>query len=121
MPEMKHNFQKGRMNKDLDERIVPDGEYREALNIEVATSEGSDIGSLQTTMGNTLVDQIDPSGSKNLTCIGSIADNRSNKLYWFVCGDNGYNAIAEYDYTTGSIIPVCVTSEPTNKVCRFYY
>jgi len=119
MPEMKHNFQKGRMNKDLDERIVPDGEYREALNIEVATSEGSDIGSLQTTMGNTLVDQIDPSGSKNLTCIGSIADNRSNKLYWFVCGDNGYNAIAEYDYTTGSIIPVCVTSEPTNKVLSF--
>ena len=31
--ELKHNFIKGRMNKDLDERLVPDGEYRDALNV----------------------------------------------------------------------------------------
>ena len=45
MPELKHNFQTGRMNKDLDERLVPNGEYRDALNIEVSTSEDSDVGS----------------------------------------------------------------------------
>ena len=39
------------MNKDLDERLVPNGEYRDALNLEVATSEGSDVGSLQTLLG----------------------------------------------------------------------
>ena len=39
MPEMKNNFQRGRMNKDLDERIVPDGEYRDALNVEIATED----------------------------------------------------------------------------------
>ena len=50
MPEMKHNFTKGRMNKDLDERLVPKGEYRDALNIEVSTSEGSNMGALQTTV-----------------------------------------------------------------------
>ena len=54
MPEMKHNFTKGRMNKDLDERLVPKGEYRDALNIEVSTSEGSNIGALQTTLGTVL-------------------------------------------------------------------
>ena len=42
MPELKRNFTQGRMNKDLDERLVPNGEYRDALNIEVNTSEGSD-------------------------------------------------------------------------------
>ena len=35
------------MNKDLDERLVPNGEYRDAQNIEVVTSEGSDVGSVQ--------------------------------------------------------------------------
>ena len=48
MPEMKNSFQRGRMNKDLDERMVPQGEYRDALNVEVNTSEGSNIGTLQT-------------------------------------------------------------------------
>ena len=46
MPEFKRNFTKGRMNKDLDERIVPNGEYREALNVEVATSESSNVGTI---------------------------------------------------------------------------
>ena len=40
------------MNKDLDERLVPNGEYRDALNLEVATSEGSDVGTLQSILGN---------------------------------------------------------------------
>ena len=43
MAELKHNFMKGRMNKDLDERLVPQGEYRHAVNVEVATSESSNI------------------------------------------------------------------------------
>jgi hypothetical protein len=47
MPEIKHNFTGGKMNKDLDERLVPNGEYRDAMNIEVLTSEGSDVGAPQ--------------------------------------------------------------------------
>ena len=42
MPELKRGFSKSRMNKDLDERIIPQGEYREALNVQVDTS---DVGS----------------------------------------------------------------------------
>ena len=52
MPEFKRNFIKGRMNKDLDERIVPQGEYRDALNIQVSTSDDSDVGTVQNLWGN---------------------------------------------------------------------
>ena len=52
MLELNHKFHTGRMNKDLDERLVPNGEYRDALNIEVNTSEGSNMGAVQTIMGN---------------------------------------------------------------------
>ena len=38
MPELKHGFGAAKMNKDADERIVPNGEYRDALNIEIVTS-----------------------------------------------------------------------------------
>ena len=52
MPEMKHNFTGGRMNKDLDERLIPNGQYRDAMNIQVSTSEGSDVGTVQNILGN---------------------------------------------------------------------
>ena len=45
MPELNYRFQAGKMNKDLDERLVPNGEYRDALNVQVSSSDGSDIGS----------------------------------------------------------------------------
>ena len=55
MPEIKHQFTGGKMNKDLDERLVPNGEYRDAMNIQVSTSEGSDVGAVQNILGNSLV------------------------------------------------------------------
>ena len=36
MPSVKNNFLKGRMNKDLDDRLVPQGEYRDAKNIRIS-------------------------------------------------------------------------------------
>ena len=56
MPELQHHFRVGRSNKDLDERLVPNGEYRDAQNIEIVTSEGSDVGSVQNVIGNQLKD-----------------------------------------------------------------
>ena len=44
MPKLARNFVQGKMNKDLDERLVPNGQYRDAQNIQVANSEGSDVG-----------------------------------------------------------------------------
>ena len=52
MAEIKRTFLKSKMNKDLDERLVPGGEYRDALNIEVTTSEGANVGSVQNLKSN---------------------------------------------------------------------
>ena len=52
MPELIHTFTGGKMNKDLDERLVPNGEYRDALNLEIASSENSQVGSFQNIKGN---------------------------------------------------------------------
>ena len=84
MAELKHNFTKGRMNKDLDERLVPNGEYRDAMNIEVSTSEDSNIGTIQTTLGNTLKSA---TGTSTAFTVGSIQDNKTNKVYWMVFND----------------------------------
>ena len=83
MPEIKHQFTGGKMNKDLDERLVPNGEYKDALNIQVSTSEGSDVGTIQNILGNSKIlgqDFISPSA----ICVGSIADEKNDKLYYFI-------------------------------------
>ena len=91
MSELNHRFHAGRMNKDLDERLVPNGEYRDALNVQVATSEGSDVGSLQTILGNrgiasTVFNDAGISGD-DYYCVGSIVDEKENKIYWLISGE----------------------------------
>jgi len=84
MPEIKNSFFQGKMNKDLDERLIPNGQYRDALNIEISTSEGDDVGTVQSVKGNTLVSgDIVPTGS---SIVGEIIEEKNNCIYYFVAG-----------------------------------
>jgi hypothetical protein len=104
MPEIKHNFTGGKMNKDLDERLVPNGEYRHAENIEVSTSEGSNVGTVQNILGNKRVENL---VGVNFNCVGSIADEKTNKLYWFISSYEK-DVILEYDIANDIASPVLV-------------
>jgi len=88
MPELKNSFTGGKMDKDLDERIIPSNNYREALNIGVATSEDSDVGAAQNILGNTRVScAIQGPGNKYLEAskhITAVADHQNDKIYRFV-------------------------------------
>ena len=44
------------MNQDLDDRLIPNGEYREAFNVSINKSIGENVGTLQTVLGNDLVE-----------------------------------------------------------------
>lgn len=130
MAELLHNFTAGRMNKDYDERIVPNGEYRDALNLEVTNSDGSNVGALQNIRGN--VELLNKSYNvstgvftpwstnyisslSNPICVGKIIDNTTEKLYWLIASDY-VSAIAEYDQTADLITPIVVD---TNNILKF--
>ena len=83
MPEIKNQFTGGKMNKDLDERLVPNGEYRDAMNIQVSTSEESDVGTVQNILGNTLVQNQNFIGN-DAFCVGSVSDEKNDKLYYLI-------------------------------------
>ena len=98
MPEIKNAFTQGRMNKDLDERLIPRGQYRDAMNVQVSTSEGSDVGTVQNILGNERIEDIVPI-SGGYKCVGSIANEKNNTLYWFITKKHGLttvDAIVEY-------------------------
>ena len=123
MPELNHKFTLGRMNKDADERLVQNGEYRDALNTQVATSDGSDIGTLQNLLGNIDISHdfinFDPAGTQlgdfEYYCVGSIVDGKTDRIYWMLSGA-GKDIIAEYDYTTQVVLPVIVDIYNINVV-----
>ena len=53
MPKITNTFLKSKMNKDLDSRILPSGEYRDAQNLQISRSQGSEVGEFENISGNT--------------------------------------------------------------------
>jgi len=82
------NFIKGRMNKSVDERLLPPGEYVDALNVRLGSTEDTEIGSVENSKGNLLIAELSYDGvllnPTSTKCIGSIEDSANNTLYWFV-------------------------------------
>ena len=116
MPESKRIFQAGRMNLDLDDRLIPNGEYRYGVNINIGRAEGADIGAIENLLGNQIItftdgEQQAPENDR-ATCIGVYRDNGNERIYFFVTNNDdaaerampsAFNAIYEYDQTSGSI------------------
>ena len=107
--ELKRTLVAGIMNKDLDERLIPDGQYRDAMNVTVGTSEGSDVGALSNELGNTKSSSLataatafsgSPFSLSGAKAIGSIAVPSEFLIIWFVKATTG-NIIASYNELTG--------------------
>jgi hypothetical protein len=92
MAKISRNFTAGRMNKVYDERIIPDGEYIDAMNIRMGSTENSEIGVIENTKGNlplTSLSYIDGTPlSSSAKCIGAIQNSFTETIYWFVHDPN---------------------------------
>ena len=82
MAKLRNTFLKSKMNKDLDSRLVPTGEYRDALNITVGKSESASVGTAQNVLGNS---EIGTGGFVGgvLNAIGYIKDDSRNIVILF--------------------------------------
>ena len=117
MSELKHGFGAAKMNKDADERTVPNGEYREALNVQIVTSDGSNVGTLQTLLGNTKINSsFQGTLSSQAKCVGSVADEANNKIYYFVSDKANYTDYIFEHTVDGLLIPIAVDKYRTTVV-----
>ena len=126
MAELIHTFTSGKMNKDLDERLVPNGEYRDALNLELASSDSSQVGTFQNIKGNLelrnkmynpktkaynqWLDAEYITALANPVCVGAMADENSDNIYWFIASDS-VSVIAYYNINTKLTRPLLVDTE----------
>jgi len=87
------------MNKDLDDRLIPNGEYRNAVNVSINKSTGENVGTAQTVLGNKLIASIDSLlGKTDLQFIGALPDDTNNIIYAFLT-----NNILEPYVANGSV------------------
>ena len=89
MPEIKNTFVKGKMNKDLDERLIEKGTYREAQNIAISESSDSDTGAIETIKGN-IKKGTDPfQAGTGYDVIGKVEDIKNKRIFYFVTNFTG--------------------------------
>jgi len=116
MAKIQKNFVVGRMNKSIDERLVPQGEYIDALNIRLGSTEGTEIGAVENSKGNELLVELQFKGadlSSSARCIGAFEDGANETIYWFV------NDSANTNSSTGKVD--LIVSYNTRTFVLFYH
>lgn len=88
MTKISRNFIAGKMNKVVDERLVPNGEYVDAMNIRMGSTENSEIGVIENSKGNIALTSLAYIDATPLSiyarCIGALEDSKNETIYWFV-------------------------------------
>ena len=119
MAKIQNTFTQGKMNKDLDERLLPVGQYRDAMNIQITNSENSEVGTVQNILGNkkitknTFNNLITPLTDK-ARCIATVSDEKNNSIYWIIVNPDidddtlpfdtyNHTYILEYNTSNGQI------------------
>ena len=125
MPLTSTNFIAGKMNKSVDERLIPPGEYIDALNVRLGSTENTEVGAVENSLGNTILTQLEFQGVPlvgEVRTIGVYEDGINETLYWFVHNENNPNSvttgivdlIVSYNTNLGSLIYHVVSTSVLN-------
>jgi len=87
MAEIKNTFIQSKMNQDLDARIIPNGQYRSALNVSISRSESADVGALETVLGTLEITDFGLTDC-NLKAIGHFMDVSNDRIFIFLTNYN---------------------------------
>ena len=116
MPIVTTNFIAGRMNKSVDERLLPPGEYIDALNVRLGSTETTEIGAVENAKGNSRLTYLAYNGeplSINATCIGAYEDGVRETIYWFIHDATNLEA-------AGGIVDMVVSYNTTSQVINYH-
>jgi hypothetical protein len=117
MAKLKRTFVAGIMNKDLDERLIPANQFRDALNVSIGVSDDSGVGAVENTKGNKKVSTI--SLPATAVCIGAVTNPEEFKIYCFVY-DSTATYIYEYDELNNATAKILEdTRTGTSRVLDF--
>lgn len=105
MAELKNNFAGAKINKDVDKKILPKNEYREAQNVSIPESSESEggVGAAEPSLGNELNYDTALSYDAGTEVIGYYLDELNNKVYWFVTDQTQFTKSTSLQNVTAEI------------------
>jgi len=101
------NFIAGKMNKDYDERVLPSGQYIDAVNIRMGSTENNSIGAVENTKGNIKLTSLLYNGaplSNDAKCIGVYEDGGRETIYWFVCDPGNVDLVMSFNTNNNVLV-----------------
>ena len=103
MAEIKNNFIQAKMNKDLDARLLPNGQYRDAQNIVISRTEGESVGAVQNVLGNIQLSNFGLT-ERHLEIIGYFVDDVKDRVYLFITNytDSSSDNLSNFAPSTSS-------------------
>jgi len=110
MAELKNNFLKGKMDKDINPRLIANGSYREAQNASVSESESDRRGALQNILGNKLAYNSVLGLGSGVECIGYCLDRENDRVFWFVT-----------DFEAEDTGDIRTMTRASSNVCKIIY
>lgn len=113
MPIINNPFN-GKLNLDVAEYRISNGDYLDALNItKDAEGRGQDRV-ISNILGNSQINYTLPAGTNKV--IGFYADKVRNRAYYFVWNSGGYNSILYYDLNTEMVFKVLESKTDSDGV-----
>jgi hypothetical protein len=116
MASISRNFIAGKMNKIVDQRLIPEGEYVDAMNIRMGSTENSEVGVIENTKGNLELTTLVYNGhllSTDARCIGAVQDSANETIYWFVHDPS-------FTYTTTGKIDLIVSFNIITNILTYH-
>ena len=116
MPIVTTNFILGRMNKSVDERLLPPGEYIDALNVRLGSTETTEIGAVENSKGNSQLTTLrynNTALSSQSVCIGAYEDGVRETIYWFI--HDKANPVS-----SSGILDMVVSYNTTNQLISYH-
>ena len=108
MTNLRKSFVFGIMNKDADERLLPEGQYRHAENIVILNSETSEnSGVVKNVLSNKKLTNFSFTGTVYNITPKPLVYEAKNKIYWF-CKDDVGCYLLEYNINNKITTPVLV-------------
>tara|TARA_R100001443_G_scaffold8723_2_gene18192 strand:- start:22572 stop:27896 length:5325 start_codon:yes stop_codon:yes gene_type:complete len=113
------------MNKSVDERLIPTGEYIDALNVRLGSTENTEIGAVENSRGNSILTDLQFQGVPlvgDVRTIGVYEDGINETLYWFIHNENNPNSvttgvvdmIVSYNTNIGSLVYHVISTSVLN-------
>ena len=103
------------MNTDLDERLIPDGEYVFAKNVQVLSSSGTDAGVVENIKSTALTYTLD--NYSHPIFLATLPDEKNMVFYIWVTSDNK-DAVLEYN-TNVDTVSIIMEYDKPNSLLNF--